>query len=81
MIIFILVGVWLLGALMALKMDALFCMHQTDYDAVSLVLSLCFWPVVAILMLTCKHMTGTMCYSKNQDGVLVSEVLREEYHY
>lgn len=46
--------VWLLGALLTAKLDAVLSVQPSVYRE-KLLLALAVWPIVAVLLLTCKH--------------------------
>lgn len=75
------VFVWVVGALLTLKVDAMFCDDATDYNILNITLALCLWPAIGFLHLRCKHRTGTFVGHTDQNGITITEVYNEQWEY
>lgn len=73
MIIAFIIVLWVFGALLSWKLDSVLSGSPTYECFISgIIIALLFWPVVAILLLTCKHRTGAIMLDINSP---------HEWHY
>ncbi len=58
-VVFVLLSLsWMLGAMLTLKCDSMFCERRTEYAPRLMLVAAFVWPVIAILLLTTKHDTS-----------------------
>lgn len=70
LIVILAVFCWTIGALLILKMDAMFCDAPTEYDVFGVMLSFCSWPIIGCLLLRTQHRVGTFAYCGGEINVL-----------
>ncbi len=69
MLIAFLIIIWIIGAVVTVKADAMLANDKSDW-AFNLIASLFIWPVIAVLICCSKHEVCRGCYRQHR-----------EYHY